>query len=87
MKEQNVKLKAYMAVAAFASSILFGGAAFVCPPLSIIDASILWFIAQLLCFSATLLGFSMTIDNLKQVASGGSKKKEGENEEKDGEIE
>ena len=73
MNNSNLKLKAVLAVCSFGAAILFGVAAFICPPLAIIDASVLWFIAQLLCFAATLLGFSMTIDNLKQVVKGNQK--------------
>lgn len=81
MKQQiSVKLKATLAVCAFIFSIAFGIAAFCCPPLAIIDNSILWFIAQLLCFSATLLGFSMTIDSLNHIVKGGKEKDDETNE-------
>lgn len=58
---KNIKQK--LSIVAFISSILFGIAGFICPPLSIIDSSVLWFIAQLLMFSASLLGINFKSEN------------------------
>lgn len=58
-----------MAIIAFIAAIIAGFAAMIIPPTGVIDASVLWFVAQLLVFTSTLLGLSMQIDSLKQTAT------------------
>ena len=62
-------LKLYMAIVSMMSAIIVGIVAMFIPPHGIIDASILWFTAQLLVFTSTLLGLSMTVDNIQQKIS------------------
>lgn len=57
----NDKIKGYLAIASFAFAILFGVCAFLCPPLSIIDSSVLYFTAQLFLFTSTLLGVNLNL--------------------------
>lgn len=63
------KIKMAMAVVSFFASIVAGFTAMFIPPHGIIDASVLWFTAQLLVFTSTLLGLSMSIDHLRQTAT------------------
>lgn len=60
------KYKLNMAVGSLVAAILLGTTAMFIPPQGIIDASVLWFTAQLLVFTATLLGLSFNIDMMKQ---------------------
>lgn len=57
----NDMIKGRLAVLAFLASIGFGIAAFYCPPLAIIDSSVLYFTAQLFLFAATLLGVNLNL--------------------------
>lgn len=66
MNKENIKL--YLAIAAFIAAILFGMGGFLCPPLAIIDSSVLWFTSQLLVFVATLLGLSLHYDRVNMLA-------------------
>ena len=74
MDKETVKL--IMATIAFVAALIAGFTAMIIPPHGIIDASVLWFVAQLLVFTSTLLGLSMTIDHLRQTATNNSKDKE-----------
>lgn len=58
MKERT---KSRLAIASFVFSLLFGIAGFVCPPVSIIDSSVLWFTAQMLLFCSALLGVNLQL--------------------------
>ena len=64
--KENVKMM--MAVCSFVTAIVIGFIALYIPPQGIIDASVLWFTAQLLVFTSTLLGLSISMDNLSQKA-------------------
>lgn len=64
------KTKNKLAIASFICSIVFGLAAFCCPPIAIIDSSVLYYTAQLFLFSATLLG----VNNLNLGKFGSNKK-------------
>lgn len=64
MKIENIK--PYLSIGAFIASILIGFIALFIPPAGVIDASVLWFTAQLLCFTAGILGINLNIDSLKQ---------------------
>lgn len=64
---QNIK--PYLSIAAFVASIVIGFTAMFIPPAGVIDASILWYTAQLLCFTAGLLGINFNIDSFKKTAS------------------
>ena len=59
-------IKLGVAIVAFIASVVVGTIALFIPPTGVIDASVLWFTAQLLVFTSTLLGLSMSIDNLNQ---------------------
>lgn len=45
-----------MSIVAFLAALAIGCAALVIPPAGIIDASVLWFTAQLLVFVSAILG-------------------------------
>ena len=77
---EHKTLKQIISIIAFLSAIVIGFIALFIPPTGIIDASVLWFIAQLLVFVSGLLGINFSIDNIKQVAQAVGKKKE-ENKE------
>jgi len=64
---QNNNIKIILSVVAFAAAIVIGFIALFIPPAGIIDASVLWFTAQLLVFVSGLLGINFSIDNLRQV--------------------
>lgn len=66
MDKENIKL--ILAIAAFIGAILFGVGGFLCPPLAIIDSSVLWFTSQLLVFVATLLGLSLHYERANTIA-------------------
>jgi len=59
-------IKEIISVIAFFSAIVIGFIALVMPPQGIIDASVLWFTAQLLVFTSGLLGINLSFDNLSQ---------------------
>jgi len=77
---EHKTLKQIISIIAFLSAIVIGFIALFMPPTGVIDASVLWFIAQLLVFVSGLLGINFSIDNIKQVAQVVGKKKE-ENKE------
>lgn len=54
-------LKARLAVASFIAALVFGVAGFCCPPLSIIDSSVLYFTGQIFLFCATILGVNLNL--------------------------
>lgn len=62
-------IKAVLSILAFLSAVVIGFIALFIPPTGIIDASVLWFTAQLLVFVSGLLGINLSIDSLKQIAS------------------
>ena len=64
---EEKKLKYVIAIIAFVASIVIGFIALFIPPQGIIDASVLWFTAQLLVFVSGLLGFNIELDSLKKV--------------------
>ncbi len=70
--KDNVKV--LISILAFLSAVVIGFIALFIPPAGIIDASVLWFTAQLLVFVSGLLGINLSIDNLKQVAQVNKKK-------------
>lgn len=57
-------LKEYISIISFISAIIIGFIAVFIPPEGIIDASVLWFTAQLLVFTSGLLGVNITLDSL-----------------------
>jgi hypothetical protein len=77
---EHKTIKQIISIIAFLSAIVIGFIAVFIPPTGVIDASVLWFIAQLLVFVSGLLGINFSIDNIKQVAQVVGKKKE-ENKE------
>lgn len=73
-------IKAIISIVAFLAAIVIGFIALFIPPTGVIDASVLWFTAQLLVFVSGLLGINLKLDSLKQVAIT-SKKEEKEEKE------
>lgn len=63
---KSTKTKLILSIFSFAFAIIFGIAGFLCPPLAIIDSSVLYFTAQLFLFTATLLGVNIDFSNLKK---------------------
>ena len=78
---EHKTLKAIISVVAFLAAVVIGFIALFIPPTGIIDASVLWFIAQLLVFVSSLLGINLSIDNIKQVAEVVKKKKDNNDNE------
>lgn len=74
-------IKSIISVIAFLSAVIIGFIAIFIPPTGIIDASVLWFTAQLLVFVSGLLGVDFQINALKQIASTSNNKEK--NKEKD----
>ncbi len=66
---KNEIIKQCISVVAFLAAIVIGFIALFIPPTGIIDASVLWFTAQLLVFVAGILGIDFKIDAIKQVVS------------------
>lgn len=62
----NNKIKPLISIISFLSAIVIGFIALFIPPTGIIDASVLWFTAQLLVFTSGLLGIDISIDSLKR---------------------
>lgn len=67
MKHETIKH--IISIVAFLAAVVIGFIALFMPPTGVIDASVLWFTAQLLVFVSGILGINMNIDNLKQFAS------------------
>jgi len=64
----NNKIKQLISIISFLAAIVIGFIALFIPPTGIIDASVLWFTAQLLVFTSGLLGIDISIDSLKRKA-------------------
>ena len=62
------KLKYAISIIAFISAVVIGFIALFIPPQGVIDASVLWFTAQLLVFVSGLLGINLDLDSLKRKA-------------------
>lgn len=60
------KIKYGISILAFISAVVIGFIALFIPPQGVIDASVLWFTAQLLVFVSGLLGFNIELDSLKR---------------------
>lgn len=65
----NDVIKSIISIVAFMAAIVIGFIAVFIPPAGIIDASVLWFTAQLLVFTSGLLGINLNIDSLKKTVS------------------
>lgn len=76
-------LKEYISIISFISAIIIGFIAVFIPPEGIIDASVLWFTAQLLVFTSGLLGVNITLDSLMHRGKTNKNKEEEENDNKD----
>lgn len=61
-------LKSLISIISFLAAIVIGFIALFIPPTGVIDASVLWFTAQLLVFTSGLLGIDISIDSLKKKA-------------------
>ncbi len=80
---EHKTIKAIISIVAFLSAVVIGFIALFIPPAGIIDASVLWFIAQLLVFVSGLLGINLSIDSIKQVAQIAKKKEDKQEEDKE----
>lgn len=69
MKEVKNKIS----ICAFISAIIIGFCALWIPPMGIIDASVLWFTAQLLLFTSALLGVNLSLDSISMRGKAGNK--------------
>lgn len=70
MKALNKELvKQVVSILAFITAVVIGFIALFIPPAGIIDASVLWFTAQLLVFVSGLLGIDLSIDAGKKTVS------------------
>ena len=66
------RLKPYISIAAFVAAIVIGFIALFLPPTGVIDASVLWFTAQLLVFVSGILGINLNLDLLNKKAKVGN---------------
>lgn len=78
MNKENTKQ--IISIVAFLAAIVIGFIALFMPPTGIIDASVLWFTAQLLVFVSGVLGINLKLDALKHTASTSSKEEKDNNE-------
>lgn len=62
-------IKCIISIVAFIAAIVIGFFALFIPPQGNIDASVLWFTAQLLVFVSGLLGINLSLDSFKHTAS------------------
>lgn len=62
------KVKMCLSIASFVVAIIIGFIALFIPPMGIIDASVLWFVAQLLVFTSGILGININLDLLNKKA-------------------
>lgn len=65
---EEKKLKYALSIAAFVAAVVIGFIALFIPPQGVIDASVLWFTAQLLVFVSGILGFNLDYDFQKKRA-------------------
>lgn len=68
MKSKSV-LKGIISIVAFVAAIIIGFIALFIPPEGVIDASVLWFTAQLLVFTSGILGINISLDSLKHTGT------------------
>ena len=68
MKNKSV-LKGIISFVAFVAAIIIGFIALFIPPEGVIDASVLWFTAQLLVFTSGILGINISLDSLKHTGT------------------
>jgi len=62
-------LKSLISIISFLAAIVIGFIALFIPPTGVIDASVLWYTAQLLVFTSGLLGIDINIDSLNKKAN------------------
>ena len=62
------KIKYALSIIAFVAAVVIGFIALFIPPQGVIDASVLWFTAQLLVFVSGILGFNLDYDFQKKRA-------------------
>jgi len=62
-------IKCIISIVAFLAAVVIGFIALFIPPHGVIDASVLWFTAQLLVFVSGLLGINLSLDSFKHTAS------------------
>ena len=65
---EDRKLRTILSITAFVAAVIIGFIALFIPPQGVIDASVLWFTAQLLVFVSGLLGFNLDYDFQKKRA-------------------
>lgn len=74
-------IKHIISVVAFFAAVVIGFIALFIPPTGIIDASVLWFVAQLLVFVSGILGIDFKVDALNKIASTRKQKDNEENKQ------
>lgn len=62
------KIKLLLSIVSFITAIIIGFIALFIPPAGIIDASVLFFVAQLLVFTSAILHVNMSLDLLNRRA-------------------
>ncbi len=65
---EEKKIKYALSIIAFVAAVVIGFIALFIPPQGVIDASVLWFTAQLLVFVSGILGFNLDYDFQKKRA-------------------
>ena len=58
------KSKQIVSIGCFFASVVIAMVALICPPLGIIDTSVLWYTAQLLCLCAAIIGVNFNIKDV-----------------------
>ena len=62
-------VKHIISIVAFLAAVVIGFIALFMPPTGVIDASVLWFVAQLLVFVSGILGIDFKIDAVRKIAA------------------
>lgn len=60
----NYRIKNFVSIGCFIAAVIIAGVALWCPPVGIIDSSVLWFTAQLLVLCASIIGVNFSITDV-----------------------
>lgn len=60
----NDVIKSIIAIVCMVSAVCIGFVALFCPPVGIIDTSVLWFTAQLMVFVASIIGIKLQLPHV-----------------------
>lgn len=60
----NDKTKSFVSIGCLIAAVVIAGVALWCPPLGVIDTSVLWFTAQLLVLCSSIIGVNFNITDV-----------------------